>query len=90
MRADVLADIPDIAGQLARDRNADYVVLQSARAQSPIAMAQAQLCSPGDRADLGWLAFLPDLQWHAHACREAVIPRRFDQDAADVTVAGSW
>jgi len=58
--------ISRLAGQLARDRNADYVVLQSARAQSPIAMAQAQLCSPGDRADLAGWPSCRICNWHAH------------------------
>ena len=62
LAADLLADAPDKAGEFARDRHADLVVLQAAGCQSPVAMVEAQLRAPGDRADRRGLALLALLQ----------------------------
>ena len=85
---DLLADAQNKARQFSRDRHADLVVLHAARSAFPIPMVQAQLCAPGDGADVGRLALLTLLQRHSDARWEAVVPRRLNQDSAYVGVAG--
>ena len=58
-RRDVSADVPDEAGELARDRRTSLVLMQAARAQSPIAGAQAQLRLPSDVDDALRQSFQP-------------------------------
>src|SRR6202521_2591863 len=86
-RSDVPADIPDESGEFAGERDADLVVLQPAGPEPAVAVVQAQLRAPGDRADLGRLSFLTHLQGGADAGWVAVVPGRLDEDAANVTVA---
>src|ERR1700752_1217450 len=87
-RADMPADVPDEAGEFARERDADLVVLQAAGLESPVPMAQAQLRTPGDRADRRGLIFLAHLQHSAHAGGEAVVPGRPGPHPPYVGVAG--
>src|ERR1700694_3198466 len=61
-RSDVPADIPDESGEFAGERDADLVVLQPAGPEPAVAVVQAQVRAPGDRADLGRLSFLTNLQ----------------------------
>lgn len=58
----VPADIPDEAGKLTRDCDADLVVLKASSLQAPVAVVQAQLRAPGDRTDLCGLSLLTQLQ----------------------------
>jgi len=87
-RCNVPADIPDEGGEFAGKCDADLVVVQAASLEAPVAVVQAQLRTPGDRADLGRLSFLTQLEDSADAGGEAVVPGRLDQYAANVTVAG--
>src|SRR5580658_4648016 len=87
-RGNVVADIPDERGEFARERDADLVVLQPTGLQATVAVVQAQLRAPGDRADLGGLSLLTQLQGWADAGGEAVVPGGLDQDAAHMSVAG--
>src|SRR5207302_1173427 len=84
----VLADIPDEGGEFARERDADLVVLQTPSLKAPVAVVEAQLCTPGDGTDRGGLSLLTQLQSAAQAGGVAVVPGRLDQYAANVTVAG--
>ena len=63
----VPADIPDEAGKLAREGDADLVVLKAASLEAAVAVVQAQLRAPGDRADLCGLSLLTQLQGWADA-----------------------
>src|SRR6202140_2841201 len=87
-RCNVPADIPNEGGEFARERDTDLVVVQSAGLEAPVAVVQAQLRPPGDRADLGRLSLLTQLQALADAGGVAVVPGRLDQYAAHVSVAG--
>src|ERR1035438_2100494 len=69
--SDLLADAPDKAGEFARDRNADLVVLQTTGGQPAIAMVKPQLRPPSDVADRGGLSFLALLLSQADASRGA-------------------
>src|SRR5579863_4428374 len=84
----VPTDIPDEGGELPGECNTDLVVLKASSLQTPVAVVQAQLCAPGDGADLRGLSLLTQLQGSADAGREAVIPGRLDQDAPHVSIAG--
>jgi len=66
----VPADIPDEGGEFAGERDADLVVLQPACLEPPVAVIPAQLRAPGDRADIGRLSLLTDLQSGADAGRK--------------------
>ena len=70
--------VPDKPGQLARDRNADLVVMQVPRAEAPVSLRKSQLRAPGDVADHLRLPLLALLEHNAHAGRKAIIPGRFD------------
>lgn len=61
VRTDVTADVPEEAGQLAGDGDADLIVLQAARLEPAVAVTEAQLRAPGDVADLRRLTLLADL-----------------------------
>src|ERR1700686_356632 len=87
-RCNVPADIPNEGGEFARERDTDLVVVQSAGLEAPVAVVQAQLRPPGDRADLGRLSLLTQLQALADAGGGAGVPGRLDQYAAHVSVAG--
>ena len=85
---DVACQIPDEAGEFSSNGGADLVLMQTACAQAPIALAEAQLRSPGDLAQDSRLGFIADLHIAGNLCREAIRPGRLDQDATGVRVAG--
>jgi hypothetical protein len=87
-RTYLLGDAPDKARELSCDRHADLVVLQASGRKQPVAVVEAQLCTPSDGAHGGGLLLLALLQWWAEARRETVIPRGLDQNATCMAIAG--
>src|SRR2546421_4976765 len=67
-------DGPDEAGQLTGDRGRDEVGRLAGAGELAIACAQPQLRLPGDLADRPGLLLLPEQQFAADPCREAVGP----------------
>ena len=88
LHGNLACQIPDEAGEFSSDGSADLVLMQTACAQAAVALAQAQLRSPGDLAQGSRLGFIADLHFAGDLCREAICPSRFDQDATGVRVAG--
>jgi hypothetical protein len=85
---DLSGDIPYEAAQSSSDRNANFVLRQAADTQAPISMTRAQLRAPGNLAYRSRLTFVADLLFSSEAWRVTVTPRRFDQDASRMHVAG--
>src|SRR5258706_16406166 len=85
---DLSGDIPDKTDQLPGDGDADLVQMQLPCAQTPIALAQPALGTPGNITHGRGLSLLTPLKRESNPCREAIVPGRFDQDTTGVTVAG--
>src|SRR4029077_11507379 len=81
-------DGPDEARQLAGDRSGDDIGRLGSPGESAIARAQPDLPLPGDIADGPRLVLLPQPQLAAEPSREAVAPRRLDQQPASRSIAG--
>jgi len=85
---DVLSNVPNEAGELAGDGDADLVVMKLAtHAEASPAFGEAQLRLPGDVADDFRLTFLADLERAGDLRFEAIGPGRFDEDTTSVFVA---
>ena len=81
-------DGPDEARQLAGDRGGDDIGRLAGAGEPAIARAQPHLPLPGDIADGPRLALLPQQQFAADPCREAVTPGGLNQEPAGGAVAG--
>src|SRR5687767_12639177 len=83
-------DIPDEAGQLSRDGDTAFVLRHlTSRIELLEAICQARLRFPGNVADDFRLPALTHLDRATDARIEAVRPRRLDQNAPGLLVAGS-
>jgi hypothetical protein len=80
--------VPDEAGELAGDGDADFVLRQlfSRRKTAPT-LGEARLRFPGDVADDFRLPFLPDLEASRDLSFEAIIPRGLHQDTSSRVVS---
>ena len=77
---------PDESGQFAGDRGDDLLGGLPARGESVLAPIQALLRGPGVRDDRGRRARLPAPERVAHKAPVTIMPRRFDQDAAQMRI----
>ena len=81
-------DGPDKAGQLAGDRGGDDIGRLAGAGEPAIAGAEPSLRFPGDLTDCLWQFLLPEQQLATDPRREAIAPRRLDQEPAGGAVAG--
>ena len=88
MRSDLAAQIPYEASELSGDGHAHLVGLHPPSAQAPIALTQAQLRTPGNRAHSCGLIFLAHLQDAADAGSEPIVPGSLHEHTACMPVAG--
>src|SRR5882672_3416447 len=87
LRLDALADGPDKARELARERDHDLVVVEVPGVHTPVLGAQAQLRPPGDVADGFRYSCLSGGDDACDPRRIAIGPGRLDQRAPRVAVA---
>src|ERR1700679_1594852 len=86
--SNLLSDIPDKAAQLAGDSRGHLVVMNAAGTQPAKSRTKPNLGLPGGCHDVLRLPFESWLQRFANASGKAVVPRRFNQDAPNVRIAG--
>jgi hypothetical protein len=85
---DLTCDIPDKTREFARDRYANFVERQLARREFAVTLREAQLRPPGDLAHHLGLTLLARFERPADARGKAIVPGRFDENAARMAVAG--
>jgi hypothetical protein len=84
---DMARHVPDEAGQLAGDSDADLVLRQlSSHRKTAPALGQTQLRFPGDVADDFRLSFLPNLETSRDLSFEAIIPLGLHQDTPSMLI----
>ena len=87
LRLDALADGPDKARELARERHHDLVVIDVPGSEAPVFGTQTQLRPPGDVTDGFRYSCLSDGDDACDPRRMAIGPGRLDQRTARVAVA---
>src|SRR6266849_3398178 len=86
MRLDALADGPDKARELARERDYDLVVIDVPGGEAPVLGREAQLRPPGDVTDRFRYSCLPGGDDACDPRRMAIGPGRLDERTPSVAV----